>query len=123
MTAAASAAGRRTASQAEPACEAEPGRNASDAVSAAAPCARATHTHTQTHTHTHKIVRRAISYVEQNITEPVTLCELERVTKCSAFQIIRAFRSEVGTTPHAYIIASSACRSGRCSACCPASAS
>jgi transcriptional regulator GlxA family with amidase domain len=49
-------------------------------------------------------VRRAISYVEENVTEPVTLCELERVTKCSAFQIIRAFRSEVGTTPHAYIM-------------------
>lgn len=48
--------------------------------------------------------RKAIAYLRKNFTEPITLGDLEAVTGCSMFRIIRAFRSEVGTTPHAYIM-------------------
>lgn len=51
------------------------------------------------------IVRRAIAYVRSDFTESVTLCDLAKVTRCSTFQIIRAFRAEVGQTPHAFIMA------------------
>lgn len=53
---------------------------------------------------TDEIVRKVVAYVRSNLTEAITLLDLERVTGCSTFQIIRAFRREAGVTPHAYIM-------------------
>lgn len=51
-----------------------------------------------------ELVRQAISHLEANYTEPVTLRELEAVTEANIFKIIRAFRNHLDTTPHAYLM-------------------
>lgn len=42
------------------------------------------------------------SYLESNLTRMVTLEELTRLTGGSATQLLRAFRSEMGLSPHAW---------------------
>jgi AraC-like DNA-binding protein len=50
-------------------------------------------------------VRRLVDYIHENYAEPISLRDLNRLSALTVFQIIRAFRREVGTTPHAYLIA------------------
>jgi AraC-like DNA-binding protein len=50
------------------------------------------------------VVRRAISYLDANFMEPVTLRDLESITTCNIYKIIRVFRDYLGTTPHAYLM-------------------
>ena len=49
-------------------------------------------------------VRRALAHVVRHVAAPVTLEELGRVSERSPTQIIRAFRREMGVTPHALLI-------------------
>lgn len=49
-------------------------------------------------------VRLALAYMNDNLAAPITLEHLARVTHCGRAQIIRAFRREVGITPHAWLI-------------------
>jgi transcriptional regulator GlxA family with amidase domain len=49
-------------------------------------------------------VRVAVGYMTSNYAENVTLQDLTRLTKRSPFQIIRAFRRELGVTPHNWLI-------------------
>lgn len=49
-------------------------------------------------------VRDAIRYMSSNYAESVTLHDLTRLTNRSPFQMIRAFRRELGTTPHHWLI-------------------
>ncbi|MBV8650725.1 MAG: helix-turn-helix transcriptional regulator [Alphaproteobacteria bacterium] len=51
------------------------------------------------------LVRRLVAYMHENHAEPIRLRDLKRMTDCTVFQIIRAFRRELGVTPHAYLIA------------------
>ena len=51
-----------------------------------------------------RAVRAAIGHLTQHYAEPVTLDDLSSVTKLNAYQLIRAFRRELGTTPHAWLI-------------------
>ena len=46
-------------------------------------------------------VRHAI---EQRYAEPLTLAELAGIAGVSTYHLIRAFRAEVGLTPHAYLV-------------------
>lgn len=54
--------------------------------------------------HLSRPVRSAIRHMSLNYAEPVTLDDLSFLTKLSAYQIIRAFRRELGITPHAWLI-------------------
>lgn len=49
-------------------------------------------------------VRSAIRHMSQNYADPITLDDLSSLTKLSSYQIIRAFRRELGITPHAWLI-------------------
>jgi AraC-like DNA-binding protein len=49
-------------------------------------------------------MRRLVLYIHENYAEPIKLYDLEGLTGQTIFQIIRAFRRELGTTPHAYLI-------------------
>ncbi|MFC7398209.1 helix-turn-helix domain-containing protein [Chelatococcus sp. GCM10030263] len=49
-------------------------------------------------------VRSALRHMAQNYAEPITLKDLAGLTKLSPYQIIRAFRRELGITPHAWLI-------------------
>lgn len=49
-------------------------------------------------------VALAVRHMTENYAYPVTLRELADLTSCSPSQIIRAFRRELGTTPHAWLI-------------------
>ena len=51
------------------------------------------------------IVQRLVAYIHENHAEPIRLRHLMQMTDCTVFQIIRAFRRELGVTPHAYLIA------------------
>ncbi len=51
------------------------------------------------------IVQRLVTYIHENHAEPIRLHDLKRLSNCTVFQIIRAFRRELGVTPHAYLIA------------------
>jgi AraC-like DNA-binding protein len=51
------------------------------------------------------VVRRLVAYIHENHAEPITLRDLKLLSNRTIFQIIRAFRREVGVTPHAYLIA------------------
>lgn len=50
------------------------------------------------------LARRLADHLEQNGMEPLTLRALEDETGLSAYSIIRAFRRDVGTTPHAFLM-------------------
>lgn len=51
-----------------------------------------------------ELVRRVILHIERNYMHRVTLGDLEATTSHNAFQIIRAFRRDLGTTPHAFLM-------------------
>jgi AraC-like DNA-binding protein len=51
------------------------------------------------------VVRLLVAYIHENHAEPIRLRDLKQMTDCTIFQIIRAFRRELGVTPHAYLIA------------------
>ena len=48
-------------------------------------------------------LRRAIIYIQNHISEPISLDTLSNVCHISKQQLIRYFKSELGTTPIAYI--------------------
>jgi len=48
-------------------------------------------------------LRRAIIYIQNHISEPITLDTLSSICHISKQQLIRYFKSELGTTPIAYI--------------------
>lgn len=50
------------------------------------------------------LVRRVIGHLEDNYLAPGLLQDLARALNKSRFQIIRSFRREVHTTPHAYLV-------------------
>lgn len=56
------------------------------------------------HTELSREVRDALQYMSDNYAEGVTLKDLGRLTNRSPFQVIRAFRRELGTTPHSWLI-------------------
>lgn len=43
-------------------------------------------------------------FISENLSQRITLRCLERATGLDPFQLIRAFRRALGTTPHAYLI-------------------
>jgi len=49
-------------------------------------------------------VARVREAIEQRYAESVTLAELAQIARLSTYHLIRAFRAEVGLTPHAYLI-------------------
>lgn len=50
------------------------------------------------------LARRLADHLERNGMEPLTLRALEDETGLSPYSIIRAFRRDVGTTPHAFLM-------------------
>lgn len=50
------------------------------------------------------IFDRTVRYIRANSNRRITLSHLERKMGCSKFQLIRIFRSEMGETPHAFIM-------------------
>ncbi len=50
------------------------------------------------------VVSAAVSFIKRNFSSRVTLRDLERITGVSSFQIIRAFRQQLHTTPHSYLL-------------------
>lgn len=48
--------------------------------------------------------RHVVEQLEQNYMAPLTLQDLSAQTGHSAYQIIRAFRRDLGTTPHAFMM-------------------
>lgn len=42
--------------------------------------------------------------IEQRYAEPLRLADLADVARLSTYHVIRAFRAEVGLTPHAYLV-------------------
>ena len=49
-------------------------------------------------------VRRALDHMFDNFADRVSLADLSTLTQRTPFQIIRAFRRELGVTPHAMLI-------------------
>jgi AraC-like DNA-binding protein len=49
-------------------------------------------------------VARVRDAIEQRYAESLTLTELAEIARLSMYHLIRAFRAEVGLTPHAYLI-------------------
>lgn len=48
-------------------------------------------------------VQRALAYIHQNFTRPITLDELAAVESLSRYHFLRSFRKQVGMPPHTYI--------------------
>jgi len=49
-------------------------------------------------------VRLSLEHLLANYSAPITLTDLAAITGRTAFQLIRAFRKELGVTPHAMLI-------------------
>lgn len=49
-------------------------------------------------------LRKSLRHLTDNFAGPVRLSDLATLTGCTPFQIIRAFRKELGITPHALLI-------------------
>jgi AraC-like DNA-binding protein len=49
--------------------------------------------------------RRALEYVDANLTHPLRMAELAKVADCSQKQLSRAFRERKGMLPHDYVLA------------------
>lgn len=49
-------------------------------------------------------LRKSLQHLRENFAGPVRLNDLAALTGRTPFQIIRAFRKELGTTPHALLI-------------------
>jgi AraC-like DNA-binding protein len=56
----------------------------------------------------HKLARpqitRVVSYIEDNIVQPLCLLELSEVAGLSRVQFVRQFKEATGQPPHAYIL-------------------
>jgi AraC-like DNA-binding protein len=50
------------------------------------------------------LTKAAIAFIRSNFGRRITLRDLAAETGSNSFQIIRAFRRDLGTTPHAYLI-------------------
>lgn len=50
------------------------------------------------------IVATMVDYLHDNLPRNIRLAELSRLTQLSEFQLLRAFRAEMGLPPHAYLI-------------------
>jgi len=50
------------------------------------------------------LVRHAVSHLEENYLRPSNLRDIAGCLNKSQFQLIRSFRRELHTTPHAYLI-------------------
>ncbi|MFC4917408.1 AraC family transcriptional regulator [Bradyrhizobium sp. WYCCWR 13022] len=50
------------------------------------------------------ITEVALAFIKKSPEIRITLRDLERQTGASIFQLIRAFRRDLGVTPHAYLI-------------------
>ncbi|HET9929993.1 MAG TPA: AraC family transcriptional regulator [Polyangiaceae bacterium] len=48
-------------------------------------------------------VRRAMEYLREQLTEPISLDDLARHAALDKFHLCRAFRAQVGMPPHAYL--------------------
>lgn len=51
-----------------------------------------------------EIVDAVIRVVNDRLPSKISLKEIEILVNCSVFRVIRAFRKELGLTPHAFII-------------------
>ncbi|HEV2146674.1 MAG TPA: AraC family transcriptional regulator [Longimicrobiaceae bacterium] len=51
-----------------------------------------------------RAIRSAVEYLEQRSAEKVALDDLARAARLSKYHLVRAFKREVGLTPHAYHI-------------------
>jgi AraC family transcriptional regulator len=49
--------------------------------------------------------RRALEYVDANLTNPLRMAELAKAADCSQKQLSRAFRERKGMLPHDYVLA------------------
>jgi AraC-like DNA-binding protein len=49
--------------------------------------------------------RRALEYVDANLTKPLRMAELAQAADCSQKQLSRAFRERKGMLPHDYVLA------------------
>ena len=48
-------------------------------------------------------IREALSFMEANFAEPLTLAQLARLSNLSVFRFATIFRREVGLPPHKYL--------------------
>lgn len=48
--------------------------------------------------------RETIEYIARHYDEPLRLSDFTALTARTPFQLIRAFRRELGTTPHAFLV-------------------
>lgn len=48
-------------------------------------------------------IREALSFMEANFAEPLTLAQLARLSNLSVFRFATVFRREVGLPPHKYL--------------------
>ncbi len=48
-------------------------------------------------------IREALSFMEANFAEPLTLAQLARLSNLSVFRFATVFRREVGLPPHRYL--------------------
>jgi AraC-like DNA-binding protein len=53
----------------------------------------------------HFVLSEILSYMRRHFSERLVLDDLCRLSQRSRYQIIRAFRRELGLTPHAYLVA------------------
>lgn len=51
-----------------------------------------------------RLIRRCREYIDAYYRRNISLAELSAAAECSSFHLVRAFRREVGLTPHAYLI-------------------
>lgn len=54
-------------------------------------------------------VAKALKRLDAAVEEPVSLAELASLSGISQFQLLRAFKRQTGTTPHAYLIQKRVC--------------
>ena len=48
-------------------------------------------------------IRAAVSYIEANYAEPITLAELSRMAGLSLHRFVTVFRGQVGIPPHQFV--------------------
>ncbi|MCO5089630.1 helix-turn-helix domain-containing protein [Bosea sp. (in: a-proteobacteria)] len=51
-----------------------------------------------------EIVSTVMNFVNDRLNSKISLKDIEEIVNCSVFRVIRAFRKELGLTPHAFII-------------------
>jgi AraC-like DNA-binding protein len=68
------------------------------------PAAHPTVLDDDTHVHLSEPVRSALQHMSRYFASPITLKDLSKVNNQTPSQMIRAFRKELGITPHAWLI-------------------